>query len=192
MATQSVPKITEEEYLRLERAAERKSEFVDGEIFEMPGGSARHAQLAVNWIVSCSVPARDAKCRVFSSDLRIRTSATGAHVYPDLSIVQGVPEFLKGARDILINPVAVVEVISPSTANYDRGKKFDLYREIPSLKDYVLVHPDSPYVEHFARQADESWIYREYQGLASSITVSSIGCVIKLVDAYAGVLDLPE
>jgi Uma2 family endonuclease len=192
VATQSVPKITEDEYLRLDRAADCRSEFVDGEMFAMSGGSLRHAMLPVNWATGLVAQLRSGNCRVFSSDMRTRISARGAYVYPDLSVVCGQPKIHEGSADILTNPKVVIEILSPSTADYDRGKKFELYREIPSLDEYVLTHQDSPHIEHYARQPDSSWIFREYRGIESSIELLSIGCKVQLADIYAGVLDLPQ
>lgn len=175
--------MTEEEYLRLERAAQYKSEFVDGEIFAMSGGSLWHSQLAVNWTVHLFIRLRGKDCRVFSSDARVRTTTSGSYVYPDVSVVCG-GRVVSGGDDILIDPKIVIEVLSPSTADYDRGKKFELYREIPFLQEYVLTHTDSPHIEHFARQADESWIFREYKSLESSLRLTSIQCDIGLADIY--------
>lgn len=192
MATQPLTKITEEEYLRLERAAQQKSEFVHGEMFAMAGGSLQHALIAARFITELTTQFQGRDCRVFSSDLKIRTSVSGSHLYPDVSVVCGPPQPFGNSVDVLTNPSVVVEVLSPSTANYDRGGKFELYREISSLADYVLVHPALPHVEHFARQPDNSWIFREYRGLESSITLASIDCTVALGSVYAGVLDLPE
>ncbi len=189
MASQPITKITEEEYLRRERAAEYKSEFVGGEIFAMSGGSFRHSNLAIVWGAQLVNKLRGGKCFVFSSDARVRTPSTGSYVYPDLSVVCGQPTSHAGSNDILTNPSVVVEVLSPSTSDYDRGKKFELYRELPSLSEYVLVHTDAVHVEHYARQADNSWIFREYLGNDSSITLTSINCSVRLGDVYA---DLPE
>jgi Uma2 family endonuclease len=192
VATQSVTKITEEEYLGLERAAQHKSEFVHGEIFAMAGGSLQHALIAVNFSSELKTRLSNRNCRVFSSDLKIRTAVSGCHLYPDVSVVCGAPQRLENSVDVLTNPNVVIEVLFPSTANYDRGQKFELYREIASLGDYVLVHTASPHVEHFSRQADNSWIFREYRGLETSVTLTSIGCTVALGDVYAGALDLPE
>jgi Uma2 family endonuclease len=192
VATQSATKITEEEYLRLERAAQHKSEFVHGEIFAMAGGSLQHALIAVNFSSELRTKLSNRSCRVFSSDLKVRTPASGSHLYPDVSVVCGPPRRFENSVDVLTNPNVVIEVLSPSTANYDRGQKFELYREIASLGDYVLVHTASPRAEHFARQPDNSWIFREYRGLESSINLTSIDCTVALGDVYAGVLDLPE
>ncbi len=185
MATQPITKVTEEEYLRLERAAEYKSEYIGGEIFPMPGGSFRHSRLTINWSTQLQNQLLGTPYSVYSSDLRVRTSRTGSYVYPDISVVCGEPVPYAGANDILTNPMVVVEVLSPSTASYDRREKFQLYREIPSVTDYLLVHTVTVCVEHFARQPDGSWIFREYQGDDSAITLSSVNCTIRLGDVYA-------
>lgn len=192
MATRTVPRISEDEYLRRERVAEFKSEYVDGEVFAMAGGSLRHSLLAGNWTVELGSKARGSKCRVFTSDARIRTAVSGAFVYPDVSIVCGEPGLHQGAADTLTNPVAVIEVLSPSTADYDRGRKFELYREISPLQEYILTHAETAHIEHYARQSDGSWIFREYRGTQGSLRLSTLGWDIALADIYAGVLELPN
>ena len=184
MASLPTPRITEEEYLRLERAAEYKSEFVDGEIFAMSGGTRRHSRLAVNWIGELQLKLHGRGCSVFNSDLRIRTQSSGSYVYPDVSVVCGQPQTHESDDDdILTDPIVVIEVLSPSTADYDRGKKFELYREIPSLQDYILVHTGSVHVEQFTRQPG-SWLFREYHGAESSVSIASINCTVLLGDVY--------
>ncbi|HLH04439.1 MAG TPA: Uma2 family endonuclease [Bryobacteraceae bacterium] len=148
MATQPVTRLTEEEYLRLERVADHKSEFVDGEIFPIAGGTLRHAAVASTWTgILLSEIARGSGY-VFSSDARIRTGSSGSYVYPNVSVTIGPPKTHEGIDDVLINPTAIVEVLSPSTADYDHGKRFHLYREIPTFADYLLVHTDTAFVEH--------------------------------------------
>lgn len=191
MATQSIPRVSEEEYLRLDRAAEYKSEFLDGEIFAMSGGSLRHSRLAVSWARELDLKLRTKNCHVFSSDARLRTPVSGSYLYPDVSVVCGTPQTHRESNDILTNPSLVIEVLSPSTTGYDRGKKFERYREIPSLRDYILVHADAPHAEHFARQPDTSWVFRDYSGLDSVVPFDSIGCAISLKEVYAGVLEIP-
>ncbi len=191
MATAPTPRITEEEYLLLERAAATKSEFVDGEIFAMSGGSLAHSALAANWIGELKTRLRGRNCQVFTSDLRVRTHRTGSYVYPDISVVCGQPQTHRNADDILINPTVVIEVLSPSTADYDLGKKFGLYREIASLRDYILVYPDSAHVEHYSRQP-ESWLFREYTGMEATVYIASIDCSVALRDVYEGVLEPPS
>jgi Uma2 family endonuclease len=187
MATAPTPRLTEEEYLRLERAAETKSEFVDGEMFAMSGGSRAHSALAANWIGELQSKLRGRNCIVFTSDLRIRTRRTGSYVYPDISVVCEEPQTNRNADDILPNPVVVIEVLSPSTEAYDRGKKFGLYREIPSLQDYILVHTDAVHVEHYSRQPG-SWLFREFSGIDASVHIASIDCTVALKDVYEGVI----
>ena len=182
--------MTPVEYLRRERLAETKSEFVDGEIFAMSGGSPLHSLIAANWIWDLKNKLRGRNCHVFTSDLRIRTHRTGAYVYPDVSVVCGRTGTHRNADDILTNPIVVIEVLSPSTADYDRGKKFGLYREIASLQDYLLVTPDSAHVEHYSRQP-ESWLFREYSGIEATVHIASIECAIALRDIYDGVLEPP-
>ena len=134
VATHSIPRVTEEEYLALERAADCKHEFVEGEIFAMAGCTVLHSLLAANWTAELFTQLRRAPCRVFTSDLRIRTSASGSYVYPDVSVACSGVRLYRDSDDILTNPKVVVEILSPSTANYDRGRKFQLYREISSLE----------------------------------------------------------
>ncbi len=190
MATAPTPHISEEEYLRLERAAVTKSEFVDGEMFAMSGGTRAHSALAVRWGGEISAKLRGRNCHVYSSDLRIRTQGAGSYVYPDVSVVCGKPETHRKADDILTNPTVVIEVLSPSTEAYDRGAKFGLYREIPSLQDYILVHADAVHVEQFSRQPD-NWVFREYSGLEALVHIASIDCTVALKDIYEGILEPP-
>ena len=190
MDASQVPRITEEEYLRLERAATEKSEFAGGESFAMAGGSPLHSLLAANWSGVLRQQLRGRNCMVFNSDLRVRTQRTGSYVYPDATVVCGQPRVIQNASDILTSPNVVIEVFSPSTADYDRGKKFELYREIDSLQDYILVHTGSIYVEHFARQPG-SWIFREYRGVESAVHIASLDCTILLADVYSDVFESP-
>jgi len=190
MATAPVPRITEEEYLRLERAAVTKSEFVGGEIFAMSGGSLKHSMLAMKWAVELGLQLRGRNCTVLSSDAKVRTARTGSYVYPDLSVVCGNLQTHKSADDILTNPVVIIEVLSPSTEDYDRGKKFELYREIDSLQDYILVHCGSLHVETFTRQPS-GWLFREYQDAESTVPIASIACAVRLGDVYGDLLDSP-
>ena len=189
MASLPTPQITEEEYLRLERAAEAKSELVDGEIFAMPGKPLVHVVLAVKLSTGLSLMLRGRDCIVLGSDMRIRTQRSGSYVYPDVSIVCGKPQTHQTADDILTNPTVVVEVLSPATADYNRGKKFELYREIASLQDYIMVHTGSVHVEHFSRQPG-SWLFREYCGAESSVTIASIDCTVLLGDVYDEIPDV--
>ena len=120
--------------------------------------------------------------------MRVRTPGSRSYVYPDVSVACGEPLVHGNSEDILVNPVVVIEVLSPSTSNYDRSEKFALYREIESLQDYVLVHTNAIHVEHYTRQPG-LWHFREYRGAESVIAIGSIGCEIPLGEVYGNVLD---
>jgi Uma2 family endonuclease len=152
----------------------------------MSEGAARHSELPANFITALR-PKLQGGCRVYTSDLRVRTKSTGAYVYPDISVVCGKPELHADSDDILINPGLIVEVLSLASENYDRGKKFDLYREIPALSEYVLCRQDCVRLELFTRRTDESWIYRDIAGLAATIHLASAACEIALADIYSGI-----
>jgi len=190
VATQPISKITEEEYLRLERAADRKHEFVCGEIVAMAGSSVLHSLLAANWIAELGFKLRGSGCHVFTSDAQVRTPISGSILYPDLSVDCRKSQLSQSEYDVLTDPKLIIEILSPSTVNYDRGKKFELYREIPSLAEYILVHADTAHVEQFIRQPDASWVLREYRGLETSVAITSIECSIRLADVYSGVSEL--
>ena len=157
MATQPRPSLTAQEYLALDRAAEFKSEFVDGIMYAMAGGSIRHSLLAAQLIADLTAQLRG-RCSVLTSDARVWTPVSGAYFFPDVSVVCGDPQTQEGSDDTLTNPCLIAEVLSPSTADYDHGKKFAHYREIPTLDIYLLIHPDKILIEHFARQSDSHWL----------------------------------
>jgi Uma2 family endonuclease len=174
------------EYLAFERAAETRHEFFDGEIFAMAGASFEHNQIAGNLAFALRSQLRDRPCDVLSSDMRVKVEATGLFTDPDVVMVCGEPRFGDDALDTLLNPVLLVEVLSPSAEAYDRGRKFAHYRAIPSLTDYVLVAQDRRAVEHFARSDDGAWVLRaadENNG-GSTLRIESLGCDIALDNAY--------
>jgi Uma2 family endonuclease len=154
--------MTEEEYLEHERTAEYKSEYVEGEVFAMPGGTLRHSHLQMVVGAEFLLQLRG-RCSVYSSDAKVRSPRTNSYLYPDVSIVCGAPAVFGPHTDVLVNPVVIIEVLSPSTENYDRGKKFELYRYIESLADYLMFHWEEPWEEHFHRQPDGRWLFSEYR-----------------------------
>jgi Uma2 family endonuclease len=153
MSTVPRPFLTPEQYLEIDRRAEVNSEYYNGEMFEMAGGSFPHAVL--HTALSTAVRSRiDRKnCLSVSSNMRIQVSATGLYTYPDFAVVCGTPQLADGHRDTLLNPVLIAEVLSPSTASYDRAKKFEHYRTIESLRHYVLVSQETMLVEVFTVEA---------------------------------------
>lgn len=190
MSSAAEKRFSPADYLALERAADSKHEFFDGEIFAMSGGSLFHSQLAGNIIGLLHESLRDSKCRVLSSDMRIKLP-TGLYTYPDASVLCENPKFEDGRKDVLLNPMVIIEVLSPSTESYDRGKKFEHYRSCLSLRDYVLISQDRVFVEHFSRQANsEQWLLTTWNSLAATITFESLGVSLPLRGIYAKI-ELP-
>lgn len=183
--------MTEEEYLEFDRNADYRSEFVRGEMYAMAGGSIRHSRATMNFGAALWIQLASRDCAAFSSDTRIRTAHTSDYVYADISVVCGKPEIVGNAADILLNPKVIVEVQSPSTSDYDHGTRFELYREIVSLSDYIMVHITVPFVEHYTRQSDSKWILQEYRDINTAVSIPSIGCEIPLEQIYRGVFELP-
>jgi Uma2 family endonuclease len=183
VASNPVSKLTEEQYLAIDRAAEFRSEFVDGEMFAMSGGTNRHGKIQVNIIVELGLALRDSPCQPFGSDSRVRVSSR-AYVYPDATVVCEDLQAFDDDDDILANPVAIFEVLSPSTERYDRGLKFQLYRTIDSLKEYILVNQEQIRVERYTRQADGDWSLRDYLGPDEELKIDSIGVAIPLRRIY--------
>ncbi|MEW6128680.1 MAG: Uma2 family endonuclease [Acidobacteriota bacterium] len=184
MASNPKPFITPEEYLELESRAEHKSEYYQGEIFVMAGASPRHNLLTANIVGELRAKLKGKPCAVVSADLLVRTAKTGLHTYPDVVVVCGKPALDEKEKRLLLNPTVIVEVLSKSTKDYDRGGKFEAYREIESFSEYVLVAQDRFHVEHFARQADGSWLMRETDNLESKIKLSTLDCELELNEIY--------
>lgn len=185
MASAPLTRLTEEEYLALERAAETRSEFLNGEMFAMSGASTAHSRLQGDLLIAVGTRLRNGPCEPLTSDHRVKVEATGLYAYPDLSVVCGEPRYAaKDIKDTLINPVALFEVLSPSTANFDRGLKFFHYRKIPTLRDFVLVSQDELLVEHHTRGEDNSWTLREFRDRTHELRIDSIGVSILLDEIY--------
>lgn len=184
MSTRPQTYLSPEEYLELERRAEYKSEYSDGTMVAMAGGSERHALLISNLFIELGQQLKPRKCRIYSSDLRLRVSATGLYTYPDVMVVCGPPEFADDRRDTVVNPVVIIEVLSDSTKNYDRGEKFRHYRGLKTLTEYVLVDQDSIHIEHFVRQSDGRWVMTEIDSPDAFLQLSSIECTVPLADVY--------
>src|ERR1700682_1958375 len=183
MASHSVTKLTEEQYLALERAAEFKSEYFDGEMFAMSGASMQHGRLQRNLISELSNELRDSECEAFGSDLRVRVSGR-LYTYPDISVVCGKPLLADDQQDVLLNPVVIVEVLSPSTEKYDRGLKLQHYRTIATLQEYILVDQAEVRIEQYTRQENNLWTLRDYLSLDEQLTVSSIGVSLSMRRIY--------
>jgi len=175
-----------EEYLALERKAGFKSEYHDGFITAMAGTSREHNLITLNLGGEVRSQLKDRPCEAYVSDMRVYIDRTGLYTYPDVVVVCGEPQFLDDSVDTLLNPTMIVEVLSPTTEDYDRGKKFLHYRRLPSLREYVLVSPDRVLVERYTRQGDD-WLLTELSQIDDTLRLASIGCELPLREIYAKV-----
>ena len=186
MSSAARTRITPEEYLDRERRAEMRSEYHNGEMFLMAGASFAHNLIVHNLNRELGNQLRDRPCMVGGSDLRLALDAKGPFVYPDVVVVCGEPRFHDARFDTLLNPTVLIEVLSQSTEGYDRGLKFANYRELPSLREYVLVAQGRIMVERYTRQGDD-WLYSALTGLGDILTLSSIDCAVPMPEIYAKV-----
>lgn len=185
MSAHPRPRLTPEEYLEIERAAEFKSEYYNGRMHAMAGGWFPHAQIIGNLIGELHAALRKRPCSVTPSDLRLRVSLQGLYTYPDVIVVCGPPQFADEKSDTLLNPTLIAEVLSPSTEAYDRGFKAVQYRTLESLQEYALVSQAEPRVEVFRRQTGGGWLLSEYAGLDGLCRFESLACEIALTGIYA-------
>jgi Uma2 family endonuclease len=184
MSTEPKTFLTPEQYLEIERKAEYKSEYFEGEMFAMAGAREAHNLIVANVLFQIFGQVRSGPCRVYPSDMRVRVSATGLYTYPDIVVACEPPRFLDGERDTLLNPTLIVEVLSPSTEAYDRGRKFGHYRSIESLAEYLLVSSERIGAELFTRQTDGAWLLTASGDLTDTINLSATGCRLALADLY--------
>ena len=184
LSTQPRTYLTEEEYLELERKAEYKSEYYQGEMFAMAGASEPHNVLVWNLVRELGQQLRRRPCRAYTSDMRVRIGVTGLYTYPDVSVVCGQPQLADEHADILLNPTFIAEVLSPSTEGYDRGRKFEHYRTIESPAEYLLVAQDRVHVDLYTRQQDGRWVLSEASRLEDTLELRSIECRLALADLY--------
>jgi Uma2 family endonuclease len=176
--------MTEEEYLAFERASDTKHEYYAGEIFAMVGASRGHNLIGGNVFAGLHGQLRRRPCEVYQGDMRVKVGATGLYTYPDVVAVCGEPRFDDDLFDMLLNPTVIIEVLSPSTEAYDHGKKFQHYRSIPSLREYVMIAQDTCRIEHCLRQSDHAWLLTEITDPAATLHLASIGCTLALADLY--------
>jgi Uma2 family endonuclease len=144
--------VSPEEYLEQERLADRKSEYFQGEVFAMAGASPRHVSIVTNAVIELGQQLKRKPCRVYPADLRLRVTSVGLYTYHDVMVICGEAQFADDQEDTELNPVLIVEVLSESTRDYDRGRKFQHYRKLPSLAGYLMIEQDEPHIEHWTRQ----------------------------------------
>jgi Uma2 family endonuclease len=178
-----ITRYTPEQYLAIERKADFKSEYDRGFITAMAGASDQHNAISVNMSRELSVRFKNRPCRVYASEMRLCVNKTGLYTYPDVMAVCGERQFLDGKTDTLLNPTLVVEVLSDSTESYDRGRKFDHYRQLESLREYVMIAQDEVKVERYTRQGDD-WILTVFSKLDDILRLASIDCEIPLREIY--------
>ena len=195
--------LTPKEYLEIERKAEFKSEYYNGEMFALAGVKENHNIITTNLIVSLSLQLKKNSCRLYHSDMRVRVSETGLYTYPDVVVVCGKTQFEDEEKDTLLNPTLLIEVLSESTEAYDRGKKFEHYRSIPSLHEYILISQDHYKIEKYLRQRDllvsamqtvdlketkqslfSGWLFSEESKPENSIELTSIRCSLRISEVY--------
>jgi Uma2 family endonuclease len=175
---------TPEEYLAHERRAEHRSEYVDGEIFAMTGASRKHNVIAGNVFAELRRQFRGRPCEAYISDMRVRIPSANIYAYPDVVAVCGEPEFEDAEVDTLTNPTLVVEVLSKSTASYDRNEKFARYCTLPSVAEYVIVSQDEYHVTQHVKQKDGRWLLSDISGKDGAVELASVGCTLALSEIY--------
>jgi Uma2 family endonuclease len=184
MASQRKNLVSPEEYLAIERKSEIKHEYFAGEMFAMAGASRRHNRIVTNLVATLDNQLRSRPCNVYSNDMRVKVRSTGLFTYPGVVVTCGEERFADEEDDVLLNPVVIIEVLSDSTEAYDRGKKFENYQNVESLKEYLLVSQHSRRVEQFVRQDSKNWVYSEIHEPGESIKLQSIECELSLEDIY--------
>jgi len=178
------PYYSPEEYLKLEEAAEFRSEYHDGKIIPMTGGTPNHNQIALNLSGTLNFATKGQPYRVFINDLRLWIPSKRVYTYPDVMLVAGKLEFLEGRKDTITNAVMVAEVLSKSTADYDRGGKFKLFRSIPSFREYVLIDQYEMHVEHFCKTDDHKWVLSEYDGADAVLRLNCVEFEMSLGEIF--------
>jgi Uma2 family endonuclease len=184
MSTQPKSRLTPEEYLAIERKAEYKSEYYHGEMFAMAGAKEAHNLIVTNAIIQFGQQFRSRPCRVYPSDMRVCVDKASHCAYPDAVAVCGDRKFLDGQLDTLLNPNLIVAVLSPSTEACDRGRKFESYQSIESLREYLLVSSGRVHADLYSLQPNSKWQLSSASPLEDAIGIPSLGCVLRLADLY--------
>ena len=182
----SLPKtfLTPEEYLEQERRAEFKHEYVDGEIFAMSGASRRHSLIVTNIVRELGQQLKGKGCEVHSNDLRLRIPPGRAFLYPDVMAICGEVQLADEHNDTVLNPILIIEVLSPSTRNYDQGGKFEMYRKLPSLREYLTISQHEQRIEHHRRIENNRWELLEVDDPSAVLQLQSISCALPLAEIY--------
>ena len=175
---------TPEEYLALEETAEYKSEYLDGEIIPMTGGSTNHNQIAGNLYIALSLGLKKRNYRIFIGDVRLWVPKVRLYTYPDVMVIFGEPEYQNNRTDMITNPQVIVEVLSKSTKNYDRVDKFTFYKTLPSVREYILIDQTKIKVEQYSKTEKKRWLYSEYDEEDTALVFNSFELEVPLSDVY--------
>ena len=175
---------TVEAYLAFERESERKHEYFSGEIFAMAGASVAHNIITANIVASLHRHVLNRPCTVFPSDMRLKVVRYNLYTYPDVMVICGDIQYDEPHQDVVLNPIILIEVLSPSTENYDRGKKAQYYRTIPSLREYLLVAQDSQHIEHFTRHAEHQWLFSDLTSDDATFQLATLDCTVGMAEIY--------
>lgn len=184
MSAQREPLLTIEEYLALEEASAERHEYHAGRVVLLAGGSEAHTLIIGNITTLLNTQLRERPCRVYTSDLKIKIECARVYTYPDVTVVCGPSHFEDSTRRALLNPAVIVEVLSETTEKYDRGRKFQYYRTIDTLQEYLLVSQSSMHIDHYVRQNDHFWLLSSAASADDTITLPSIACTLLVSDVY--------
>jgi Uma2 family endonuclease len=187
MAIPELKYMTEQEYLAFERNAPEKHEYYRGQIFNMSGASRNHNLAESNVRGGLYNFLKGKKCREYGSNHRVNVKTESLYAYPDIVVVCGEEKYLDDEFDTLTNPSLIFEILSPSTADYDKGLKFELYRALESFKEYVLIDPSKIHLTHYQKNADGSWLMKEYKSMNDTLTLGFIEMPLSLKDCYDGI-----
>ncbi|MEI6428309.1 MAG: Uma2 family endonuclease [Pseudanabaena sp. ELA607] len=177
------------EYFDLELPADTRHEYRHGKIIPMTGGTPAHNEIISNLIVLLKLALKKQPYGVFASDQRLWIPERQIYTYPDVMVIARPLELQAGRKDTVTNPVLIAEVLSPSTAAYDRGEKFASYRTIPTLKEYLLIDQERPHLEQYVKQSDHAWLFTEYDGLDAQVPLAAVAGKLAFVDLYENLYD---
>ncbi len=183
--------VTVEEYFAREETAEQRSEYYCGDIYAMAGGTPNHNRITINLATMLNAQFRDRRCEAFATDLRVQVEKNIHYAYPDIVVVCGELQLAAGRSDTVVNPVVIIEVLSESTRDYDRGTKFTACRNIETLTDYILVDQDTAHLEYFSKETDGTWKLQEYFGMDEAVKIKSIQSVVHIKEIYERVVLAP-
>jgi Uma2 family endonuclease len=192
MSVQPIQHWTPADYLAFERSHPDKHEYVDGRVVLQAGGSRNHALIGINVTSSLHQQLRARPCTVYGSDMRVAIPQARRYVYPDITVLCGPASFEDPCDDTLTNPTLIIEILSPSTERYDRGKKFQAYQTLESFQEYLLIAQDAIVVEHFVRRSDKLWTFEVITDPNAVMTLTSIECTLRLEDIYEKIVLPPS